>query len=100
MASPQGLFWKRDDVKAALADVPEDAVAIQVQDLRVMMASLVETFVQLQAATAGEDQPKMLDVSARPDAEVIARHWGVAGSSVTRTPEGIFSSARFEHQKK
>ena len=41
MASAEGLFWKRDDVKAALADLPADASGLQVQDLRVLVASLV-----------------------------------------------------------
>lgn len=105
MASAQGLFWKRDDVKAVLAGLPADAVAVQVQDLRVMIASLIETGVQFQEQTAAEQSdgsPKktFFDVSARPDEETIARHWGVAGSAVIRTGEGLFSTARFPHPQK
>lgn len=104
MASPEGLFWKRDDVKAALANLPDNAVGIQVQDLRVMVESLVETAVQLQETT-NEQKPDgekklYLDISARPDADTIARHWGLSSGYVTRTPEGLFSSTRLAHPQK
>jgi len=104
MASAQGLFWKRDDVKTALADLPADASGLQVQDLRVLIASLVETAVQLQEAeNAGKpdgEQTGYLDVSARPDSDVIARHWGFSSGYVTRTSEGLFSTTRLAHPQK
>ncbi|MDF3057358.1 MAG: hypothetical protein K0R17_1573 [Rariglobus sp.] len=104
MASSQGLFWKRDDVKAALADLPSNAAGLQVQDLRVMIASIIETAVQMQelanAQKSDDEKKNYVDVSARPDAEVIARHWGMSGGYVTRTPEGLFSTTRLAHPKK
>jgi hypothetical protein len=104
MAAKEGLFWKRDDVKAALGDLPSDASGLQVQDLRVMMASLVETAVQMQELANAQkpdgEKTNYVDASARPDAGVIARHWGMSGGYVTRTPEGLFSVTRFEHPKK
>ncbi|MET0263647.1 MAG: hypothetical protein ABW223_12160 [Rariglobus sp.] len=104
MTSGQGLFWKRDDVKAVLADIPSDAVAIQVQDFRVIAASLIETVVQLETANSVNsdeaEKNSIVDIDARPDAEVIAAHWGVAGSYVTRKPDGLFSSFRFAHPQK
>jgi len=105
MAAAEGLFWKRDDVKAVLAEVPADAVIVQVQDLRVMAASFVEMAVQLQTAQSASDEggvsgKKFVDVTARPDAEAIARHWGLTAGYAVRTPEGIFSVSRFTHPKK
>jgi hypothetical protein len=104
MAAGEGLFWKRADVKAALADLPADVVGLQLQDLRVMIGSLVETAVQLQEvanAQKSADQKKVyLDVSARPDADVIARHWGLASGWITRTSEGLFTTSRLAHPQK
>ncbi len=104
MASAQGLFWKRDDVKVALADLPTDAVGLQVQDLRVMIASLVETAVQMQEAANAQkpeaEKKSYVDVSARPDADVIARHWGFSSGYVTRTSEGLFSTTRLTNPQK
>ena len=103
MASRDGSFWERADVKAALADLPADASALQVQDLRVMVAALIETAVQLQEAArpAEPDAAKhpMLDVSARPDADAIGRHWGLSSGYVTRTSEGLFSTTYLSYPK-
>ena len=96
MSSKEGPFWERADVKASLAGKPADASALQVQDLRVMVAAMIETLVQMQESTAANkpdaDKTKMLDVSARPDAEVIARHWGLSTGFAMRTSEGLFST--------
>jgi hypothetical protein len=105
MASGDGGFWKRDDVQAALTHVPVDAMAVQVSDLRVMMSTFVDMAVSIQKAAiagAGDDaaEKTYLDVSARPDEEVIARHWGLATSYSTRTPEGFFSTWSLVHPQK
>jgi hypothetical protein len=104
MASGEGLFWKRDEVKAALADLPADAVAFQIQDLRVMIASLIETAVQAQelinASNSEEGKTIFVDVSTRPDADAIARHWSFSSGHATRTPDGIFSTTRLAHPQK
>jgi hypothetical protein len=104
MASPQDNYWQRADVKAALADVPADAVGLQVQDLGFMMQSFVETAVQLQeqfnANKPEGEQTLYVDVDARPDNDVIARYWGLAAGYSVRTPEGLFSTTRIAHPKK
>jgi len=96
MASKDGAFWDRTDVKASLAALPADASVLQVQDLRVMMAALIETLVQTQKSVGANkpdaDKTKMLDVSARPDVEAIARHWGLSTGFAMRTAEGLFST--------
>ena len=98
MATGPGGFWQRADVKAALAELPADAVSLQVQDLRVLLASLAESAVVYQKTLNDQksDSPKptYVDVDARPDAAVWARHWGLSSGFVTRTPEGIFSTSR------
>jgi len=103
MASPQDSYWQRADVKAALADVPADAVGLQVQDLGLMMQSLVETAVQLQgqlnANKPESEQTIYVDTEARPDNDVIARYWGISAGYITRTPEGLFSTTRIAHPK-
>lgn len=99
MASKEGLFWKRDDVKAVAAEFPPDAVSIQIQDMRFVMESLIEMGVQLQAAATAEDEDadKFIDVKARPDSAVIGRYWGMAGGYSTKTSEGIFTQTRILH---
>ena len=98
MTSGTGGFWQRADVKMALADLPSDAVSLQVQDLRVLLASLVASVVDYQAALnagkASDAKPAYVDVQARPEAEVLARHWGLASGYVIRSPEGLFSTSR------
>lgn len=105
MATGESLFWKREDVKTALADLPADVVGLQLQDLRVLMASIVETLVQLQETANAEKAPdetakSFVDVTSRPDDDVLARHWGFSSGYVTRTPEGLFSTTRLAHPKK
>lgn len=104
MVANEGLFWKRDDVQAALADVPADASGIQVQDLRVMIASFVQAAVEIQenmdAQDTDGDRKVFLDLSARPDAEVIARHWGMSTNYFIRTSDGLFSTTRFAQPQK
>lgn len=104
MAAPKDIYWQRADVKAALADVPADAAGLQVQDLGLMMQSLVETSVQLQqqasANGATPDAKIYVDVDARPDNDVMTRYWGLAAGHMTRTPEGLFSSTRIAHPQK
>lgn len=93
----EGGFWKRDDVQAMLVRMPDDAMTVQVQDLRVMIGALVETAVRLQKATAtepavGTSASAYVDPAERPDDAVIARHWGMSGGYSTRTTEGLFST--------
>ncbi len=101
MADNQGLFWKRDDIKAALADMPADISGIQFQDLRVLVASLFETIAHLQdadtkAKSSGQGKP-FVDVSAKPDPEVIALYWGLASGYSVKTPVGIFGTTRIAY---
>ncbi|MBC8040124.1 MAG: hypothetical protein H7Y06_06255 [Opitutaceae bacterium] len=105
MAAPKDVYWQRADVKAALADLPADAVALQVQDLGLMMQSLVETAVQLQQqatanGTEGGEAKTYVDVDARPDNDVMTRYWGLAAGHAVRTPEGLFSTTRIAHPQK
>jgi hypothetical protein len=102
MSSGRGGFWERDEVKSSLAGFPSGVAGIQVQDMRVMVASLIETAVRMQQAFDAEGKPDgekkvFVDVSARPDAESIARHWGLASGFVTRTSEGLFGTTRLPH---
>jgi hypothetical protein len=104
MASRAGDFWQRADVKTALTDLPADAVAVEVQDLRVLLASLVESLVGLQASFNAEKpadaQQVYADLGARPEAEVWARHWGLAAGWVSRTSEGVFSTHRMVYPQR
>lgn len=104
MASPQDGFWKRADVREALAGVPNEACSIQVQDLGVMMASFVETAVNWQeSANAGktdEEKKIYVDPEARPDPETLSRIWGLASGYSLRTPEGLFTTTRLANPKK
>lgn len=104
MASAEGAYWKRDDVKALVARVPQEASSLQVQDLKALVEALIETGVRLQKAEneAGEEKPESrtyVDVDARPDAEAVARHWGMAGGYSTRTSEGLFSTWYIDNPK-
>jgi hypothetical protein len=104
MASPKDIYWQRADVKTALAAVPADAVGLQVQDIGLMMQSLVETAVQMQeqfnSGGADDEKNAYVDVDARPDSDVMPRYWGLATGYMTRTPEGLFSTTRIAHPTK
>jgi len=99
MAAKEGLFWKRDDVKAVMMDIPAEAVGIQVQDMKYMAESLIEMAVQLQSAETASDEKaeKFIEVTARPDPAVIARYWGMAGGYTIKTTDGLFTKTRILH---
>ncbi len=98
MRDGQGLFWKRDDIKTALAGMPPEASSIQFTDLRVVIASLFEMAARSQDAAdkpkADEAPPLLIDASAKPDAEVIGRYWGMVSSYTLKTANGIFITSR------
>ncbi|MFA6288478.1 MAG: hypothetical protein WC661_13930 [Opitutaceae bacterium] len=95
------LFWKRDDIKTVLPGIPPEASSMQFTDLRVVIASLFETASRSQGPDAkakpDEDSPLLVDVSAKPDAEVIGRYWGMASSYTLKTANGIFFTSRLAY---
>jgi len=101
MRDGEGLFWKRDDIKTALAGMPPEASSIQFTDLRVVIASLFEMAARSQGADgnakADEAAPLLVDVSAKPDAEVIGRYWGMATSHTLKTANGIFGTSHLAY---
>lgn len=102
MKAKAGLFWKRDDVKAAIADFPADISAIQVQDLRTIVTAAIQAMIELETSKdpSGENTNKMFDVSAKPDAEVIGRYWGLTAGYSLKTSEGMFNKMRIVHPQK
>ncbi len=100
MRDGQGAFWKRDDIKAALATIPPEASSAQFTDMRVVVTSLFELVATTQAAAASkgkgddDDKKSLFDLSAKPDPEVIGRYWGLATGYTFKTPTGFFGTSR------
>jgi len=107
MRDGQGAFWKRDDIKAALAGMPAEAAAIQFTDMRVVISSLLEMAVRM-ADTAdapdapgkpkpGPDWKSFIDSSAKPDAGVIGRYWGIATGYSVKNAAGFFGATHLSY---
>lgn len=95
-------FWDRKDIRAALADAPETACVVQVQDLHQLVGSLFELLTKLPlppVGPAGSDSPAgaVFDISAKPDAEHIARYWGLASSYTLKDSHSLFSVIRLSN---
>ena len=100
MRDGQGAFWKRDDIKSALATMRDEACSVQFTDMRVVIASLLELATRTQEngpAKPGESKNDYIDVTAKPDAEVISRYWGMAAGFSTKTANGFFSTSRLAY---
>ena len=92
-------FWDRKEIKAALADVPEAACAVQVNDLHVLVGSVFGMLTQLPIppigpVAEGGTPGAFFDAAAVPDAEHIARYWGLASSYLLKDSHSIFSVVR------
>jgi hypothetical protein len=100
MADNPGSFWKREDVQTALTGMPAEAASLQFHDLKVIVASLFEMTARLQTAAdtaprkgkSDEDKKSFVDVSAKPDDDVIARYWGLASGYSLKTSDGLFTT--------
>lgn len=125
LAGDQPTFWAQPAVRAALASVPPAAATIQYQDLRAIVAPLVETVANAAAMAAaaqktqaspdqeGEDgeageegssngdkaeaDDRMVDPAAKPDAAVFARYWSDAVGYGTRESNGFYFKSTLNH---
>jgi len=103
MRDGQGAFWKRDDIKTALAGMPAEASSIQFMDMRLIISSLLEMAVRTAdvpgngKAKPGADIKSLVDVSAKPDAEVIGRYWGMATGYSVKNANGFFGTSRLAY---
>ena len=85
---PEGSFWRRADVRAALEPVPADAFSVQHTDLTVLLASVAASLVKVQAAQ-GEGGSKFLEVSAQPTRAELAKFFKYTVSHGRRVPAGF-----------
>ncbi|HTJ78877.1 MAG TPA: hypothetical protein VL357_07750 [Rariglobus sp.] len=107
MRDGQGAFWKRDEIKAALAGMPADAGTIQLTDMRVVISSLLEMAVRMADTAAtpnaagkpkpGPDWKSLIDSSAKPDADVIGRYWGIATGYSVKNASGLFGTTHLSY---
>jgi hypothetical protein len=110
----QPTLWQLPEVKEALTDVPEKAFTFEYQNTRAMIGSLLETFTQMatllaakqQAAPENEDgssaNPEgnsLLDLSAKPDAAMIAKYWSNAFGYAWRDSQGVYFHSKLNHVK-
>jgi hypothetical protein len=82
---PGPSFWARPEVKATLADVPPDAPMVAVSDFRILIPGIFKLIGDLPTPIP------VVDNSAAPDAERIARYWGLSSGYGTMDATGIFS---------
>lgn len=116
----QPTLWEKPEVKAALAELPAKASAFQYQNTRIMIGSMIESFVQLAplfgshpkaAAPADEDAQENhdeaapsessapFDVSAKPDAAVIAKYWSISTGYALRDSHRLYFHSKINHVK-
>ncbi len=86
--NPDGSFWRRADVRAALEPVPADAFSVQHTDLTVLLASVAASLVKVQAAQ-GEGGSKFIDPSAQPTRAELANFFKYTVSHGRRVPVGF-----------
>lgn len=103
-------FWKKPEAAKALAALPDGASSILVADMGRMLGLVVD-FVAQQAATAaaadaGSDEEgegkmnplaSLVDPSARPSPETIAKYWSMASRGIYRSPNGFHLILKMEH---
>jgi len=103
MRDKTGGFWKRDDIKTALAAMPDGASTMEFTDMRVLVPSIFETIARLQQTLgAGKDGATVkpfADLSARPDAETIGRYWGLASGYAVKTGDGVFMTSHLVYPR-
>ncbi|HEY0945942.1 MAG TPA: DUF3352 domain-containing protein [Opitutaceae bacterium] len=125
LGGDQPTIWTQPAVRAALASVPAAAATIQYQDLRALVAPLVETMANAAAMAAAaqkaqaapddesgpEEEPgeegdsgegdktddRMVDPAAKPDAAVFARYWADAIGYGTRESNGFYFKSTLNH---
>jgi hypothetical protein len=135
LAGGQTSFWDRADVKQALADVPDQAVAVQFQDIRAFLPTVFDAFAQGVAngakpkgtrppgpakpapkappadsaqPIADEDAPpppttnaaktnNVVDPSARPDMDALAKYWSYATGYTRHDGSGVYTKVRVVH---
>ena len=112
----QPTLWQQPEVKEALADVPAKACAIQYQNTRAMIGSMIETFVQIAPMLAskakveegeGEDdsgeKPEKdnspFDLSSKPDTATLAKYWNNAAGYAWRDSQGVYFHSKLNHAK-
>lgn len=90
--SRQPGFFARDDVRAAMADVPGEAFSFQFQDSRVLISALFASLIKLQGLKSG-DAHRYVDPEARPSYETISRYWSGAVSYGRQDANGMHFEA-------
>lgn len=114
-------LWNKPDLKAAFAEAPTSACSFGYQDNRVMIGSLIETFVNMGSQmaarrparvpaddSASEDSGEAaafaassgpFDLSAKPDAAAIGKYWGPSIGYVWRDSNGLYLQSKVHHPK-
>jgi hypothetical protein len=108
----QPTLWQQPEVKEAFADIPSRACTIEYQNTRAMIGSLVETAVQLAPMLAakakadeGESEDKSesdnapFDLTAKPDAAMLAKYWNNAAGYIWRDSQGLYFHSKLNHAK-
>ncbi len=99
----QGSFWDRSDVKQAFAKIPGDASSFSYQDTRTLIGSGFQSLVKMAESQAGlpnaNPESAMVDPSAKPDAQTIAKYWGDSVGYITRDSQGYFVKSTLDHKK-
>jgi hypothetical protein len=116
----QPTLWQKPEVKAAFADVPAKACAFQYQNTKAMVGSFIEMLVKLapmfannqpkpaatedseegaEAPPAATENASPVDLSAKPDAAVIAKYWSYSTGRVERDSHGLYFQSKINHVK-
>jgi Protein of unknown function (DUF3352) len=116
-------LWEKPEVKTALAELPANASAFQYQDVRAVIASVFQTLslasnmvgsrqgagaavpeAEEGSSESAEPQLKpadrgIVDPTAQPDAETIAKYWSHSWGHASRDSDGIHVVQRIVYPK-
>ncbi|MEI6862342.1 MAG: hypothetical protein WCL04_08825 [Verrucomicrobiota bacterium] len=90
MKEKRPVFWERTDVRAALTSAPNGANTVEVEDMRVVVTSLLGMLGSLPLPA----QVQLVDAAAKPDFAHIARYWGLSSGYGVKEAKGFFSVNR------
>jgi hypothetical protein len=91
MNKPGKPIWERADVKKHLAGMPEDAYIVAYYDLPQLLSMVYDKIL----AEFADDEE--LDLGELPPPGTLSRYFGAVVEFATKTPEGLFGSARLFH---
>ncbi len=99
MANPGDSFWDKPEVRRALAEIPEDAGSIQIQNVPMLLSAMFDWLIHMAppipgGADNGGTRKTWVDASEKPPPEVIGEYLGHSVGYVQRDSRGVHAVVR------